>query len=109
MLPNSGSMAFEVDGPRRVLFFFDTVARTLRAVSLADGNYGAVVATTTLTGLAAEPVPTSVGDHLAVDTRAQRVIVTGGDGGPVLTVDVSSITPTVGAFGAVVNTGHVNR
>jgi hypothetical protein len=108
-LPNSGSMAFEVDGPRRVLFFYDTVARTLRAVSLADANYGAVIASTTLGALAAEPSPTSVGDQLAVDTRGQRVIVTGGDGGPVLTVDVSGITAAVGTFGAVVNTGHVNR
>ncbi|MFO0607643.1 MAG: MopE-related protein [Polyangiales bacterium] len=108
-LPNSGSMAFEVDGPRRVLFFYDTVARTLRALSLADSNYGAVVATTTLTGLPAEPTPTSVGDQLAVDTRAQRVVLTGGDGGPVLTVDVSNVTATVGAFGDVVNTSHVNR
>jgi hypothetical protein len=108
-LPNSGSMAFEVDGPRRVLFFYDTVARTLRAVSLADANYGAVIATTTLSALPAEPSPTSVGDQLAVDTRGQRVIVTGGDGGPVLTVDVSGITAAVGTFGSVVNTGHVNR
>jgi len=108
-LTSTGSMAFEIDGPRRVMFHYDTVSRALRAVSLAEGNYGAVVATTTLTGLPAEPGPTSVGDQLAVDTRAQRIVVTGGDGGPVLTVDVSTITTTVGAFGEVVNTGHVNR
>ena len=108
-LTSSGSMAFEVDGPRRVLFHYDTVTRALRAVSLAESNYGAVVATTTLSALPAEPGPTSVGDQLAVDTRAQRVVVTGGDGGPVLTVDISNISATVGAFGAVVDTGHVNR
>jgi hypothetical protein len=108
-LMHSGSMAIEVDGPRRVLFHYDTVTRVLRAISLADANYGTVVASTTLTALPAEPTPTSIGDQIAVDTRAQRVVVTGGDGGPVLLVDVSSITATLGDFGPVVNTGHVNR
>lgn len=107
---SSGSIAPEVDGPRRVIFVYDTVDRSLRAISLAEGTrYGTVVATTTLTDLPAEPTPTSVGDQLAVDTRGERVFVTGGDGGPVLSVDVSRVTAEGGTFGAVVNTGHRNR
>jgi MYXO-CTERM domain-containing protein len=107
---STSSIAPEVDGPRRVIFVYDTVDRSLRAISLAEGTrYGTVVATTTLSDLPAEPTPTSVGDQLAVDTRGQRVFVTGGDGGPVVSVDVSRITAEGGTFGAVVNTGHRNR
>ncbi|MDP3221258.1 MAG: putative metal-binding motif-containing protein, partial [Deltaproteobacteria bacterium] len=107
---SSGSLAIEVDAPRRVLFFYDTVTRVLRALSLTDGaQYGGVVAMITLTDLPAEPVATSAGDQLAVDTRGQQLFVTGGDGGPVLAVDVSRITESGGAFGAVTDTGHRNR
>ena len=107
---SSGSFAIEVDAPRRVMFHYDTVLRTLRAISLAEGaGYGTVVATTTLTDLPAEPTPTSVGDQIAVDTRAQRLVATGGDGGPVLVVDVAGITATGGSFGAVTSTGQRNR
>ena len=107
---SSGSLAIEVDAPRRVLFFYDTVTRVLRALSLTDGaQYGGVVAMLTLTDLPAEPVATSAGDQLAVDTRGQQLFVTGGDGGPVLAVDVSRVTESGGAFGAVTDTGHRNR
>ncbi|MDB4927641.1 MAG: hypothetical protein JWM10_125, partial [Myxococcaceae bacterium] len=106
----SGSFAIEVDAPRRVLFLYDTVSRALNAVSLAEGSlYGSVVATLTLSSLPAEPVPTSVGDQVAVDTRGQQLFVTGGDGGPVLAVDVARITASGGDFGAVTDTGHRNR
>ena len=45
---SSGSLAIEVDAPRRVLFFYDTVTRVLRALSLTDGaQYGGVVAMVT--------------------------------------------------------------
>ncbi len=109
-LPGSGSISIAVDGPRRLLFVYDTVQRSLRALSLAEGmGYGAVVATTPMADLPAEPSPTSVGDQLAVDARGQQVFLTGGDGGPVLAVDVSGLTATGGTFGAVRNTGHVNR
>jgi hypothetical protein len=106
----SGSIAIEVDGPRRVLFLFDTVSRALNAISLAEGSlYGSVVATVTLSALPAEPVPTSVGDQVAVDTRGQQLFVTGVDGGPVLAVDVSRVTSSGGDFGSITDTGHRNR
>ncbi len=106
----SGSLALEVDAPRRVLFLYDTVNRTVRAYSLTEGSaYGTVVASTTLTDLLAEPVATSAGDQIAVDTRGQQLVLTGGDGGPVITVDISPITAAGGTFGAVRYTGQRNR
>jgi hypothetical protein len=109
-LVGSGSFSLAVDGPRRVMFVYDTVQRSLRAISLAEGTaYGTVVATTPLADLPAEPTPTSIGDQLAVDARGQQVFVTGGDGGPVLAVDVSGVRADGGAFGMVRATGHSNR
>ncbi len=108
-LTTTGSVSMKVDAVRRELFVFDTVARTLRAVSLADATYGMLTATTTITEVPAEPSPTSVGDMIAVDTASGRIFLTGGDGGPLVTVDISGISGHTGSFGAVTLTGSTAR
>jgi len=109
-LSGSGSISIAVDGPRRILFVYDTVQRSLRALSLAEGTgYGTVLATTPMADLPAEPTPTSVGDQLAVDARGQQVFLTGGDGGPVVSVDVSGLSVAGGTFGVTRLTGQTNR
>lgn len=108
-LTTTGSVSMEVDAVRRELFVYDTVARTLRAVSLEETTYGQLTATVTLTGLPAEPTPTSVGDMVAIDTRTGHLFVTGGDGGPLLSVNIAGITGHTGDFGDVVATGSTAR
>ena len=108
-ITHSGSLSSKVDASSRLVWVFDTVSLKLSAISIDTNNYGQTVASTTLSSVYKLGAVTDIGDMLSIDEQAHRLVVTGGDGGLIYIVDVSSVTSTGGTIGAVTSTGQSAR